>query len=59
LPAGSIGPISQGYTDGRASSLDDAFDFTQQPRPFSPIPSKYPMAHFRNEGPSRELVDTE
>jgi phospholipase C len=59
LPAGSIGPTSQGYTDARANSIDDAFDFTQQPRPFSPIPTKYPIAHFRNEPPSREPVDTE
>ncbi len=30
LPPGAIGPQSQGYTDGRAASLDDAFDFTQK-----------------------------
>ena len=59
LPAGSIGPTSQGYTDGRAASLDDAFDFTQQPRQFTPISSKYPMSDFRREPPSNEPVDTE
>ena len=59
IPAGSIGPTSQGYTDGRAASLDDAFDFTQKPRQFTPIPSKYPIAHFLHEPPSNEPVDTE
>jgi phospholipase C len=59
LPAGSVGPTSQGYTDARAASLDDAFDFTQQPRPFSAIPSKYPREHFLHEPPSNEPVDTQ
>jgi phospholipase C len=59
LPAGSIGPTSDGYTDGRAASLDDAFDFTQSPRPFTPIGSKYPMSQFLREPPSNEPVDTE
>jgi phospholipase C len=59
LPAGSIGPVSKCYTDGRGTSLDDAFDFTQQPRKFSPIPSKYPMSHFLHEPPSNEPVDTQ
>jgi phospholipase C len=59
LPAGSIGRTSLGYTDRRATSLDDAFDFTQKPRQFSPIPSQYPMAHFLHEPPSSEPVDTQ
>jgi phospholipase C len=59
LPAGSIGPTSLGYTDARANSLDDAFDFTQPPRPFIPISSKYPMSRFLHEPPSNEPVDTE
>ena len=59
IPAGSIGPVSKGYTDGRAASLDDAFDFTQSPRQFVPIGSKYPMGHFLKEPPSNEPVDTE
>ena len=41
LPSGSVGPTAQGYTDARAASFDDAFDFNQKPRKFSPIPSKY------------------
>jgi hypothetical protein len=59
IPPGSIGPTRKGYTDGRATSLDDAFDFTQKPRAFVPIPSKYPASHFLNEPPSNEPVDTE
>jgi phospholipase C len=56
---GSIGPTSQGYTDQRATSLDAAFDFSQQPRPFTPIGSKYPLSHFLHEPPSNEPVDTQ
>lgn len=59
LPAGSIGKTINGYTDKRATSLDDAFDFKQSPRPFYPIGSKYPMSRFLNEPPSNEPVDTE
>ncbi len=49
LPPGSIGSTPDGYTDARAKSLDDAFDFTQQPRKFKAIPSKYPISHFVHE----------
>jgi phospholipase C len=59
LPAGSIGPTSEGYTDGRATSLDDAFDFAAQPRQFEKIPSKYPAPYFVHEPPSNEPVDTQ
>jgi phospholipase C len=61
LTLGGIGPTSEGYTDGRANSLDDAFDFTQSPRKFSPIHSKYPATYFLH-GPSSsddEPVDPE
>ncbi len=56
---GSIGPRSQGYTDQRATSLDAAFDFNQNPRSFTPITSKYPMSHFLHEPPSNGPVDTQ
>jgi phospholipase C len=59
IPAGSIGPASDGYTDGRAASLDDGFNFKQKPRTFKPIGSKYPLSHFLHEAPSNEPVDTE
>jgi phospholipase C len=59
LPAGSIGPVKKGYTDGRATGLEDAFDFSQKPRTFSPIPTKYPASYFLHERPSNEPLDTE
>ena len=59
IPAGSIGPPSLGYTDGRANSLDDAFDFNQKPRTFSKISSKYPATYFLREPPSNEPLDTQ
>jgi phospholipase C len=59
IPAGSIGPVSEGYTDARAASLDDAFDFTQKPRKFAPIPAKYPLTQFLHEPPSNDPVDTQ
>ena len=45
----NIGPASAGYSDARANSLTDSFDFTQQPRPFAPITSKYSREYFLNE----------
>jgi phospholipase C len=54
-----LGSTKDGYTDRRATSIDDAFDFTQQPRKFVPIKSKYPASRFISEPPSHEPVDTE
>lgn len=59
LPAGSIGSASLGYTDARAASLDDAFDFSQTPRKFSKIPAKYSIDDFMREPPSRTPLDTQ
>jgi phospholipase C len=53
----SLGLAADGYTDRRAHSLGDAFDFTQQPRRFEPIPSKYSIEDFIKEQPSSEPVD--
>jgi phospholipase C len=55
----NIGPASEMYTDARAKGLDNAFDFSQQPRAFVKIGGKYPLAHFLHEPPSNEPVDTE
>jgi len=55
----NIGPTEQGYTDARAHSLSDAFDFTQKPRRFVPIGSKYGMQTFLHEPPSNKPVDTQ
>jgi phospholipase C len=54
-----IGPAGKGYTDERAAPLDDSFDFTQPPRAFVPIGTKYPLSRFLHEPPSNEPVDTE
>ncbi len=54
-----VGATLAGYTDARANALDDSFDFTQKPRPFVPIQSKYGTADFLRELPSNEPVDTE
>lgn len=59
LPAGALGPASKGYTDGRAASLDNAFDFTQAPRRFSSFKTFLPASHFLHEPPSDEPVDDE
>jgi phospholipase C len=55
LPA--IGPPSLGFTDTRAASLMDSFDFTQSPRAFVPIPARYPPSSFLNERPSFKPPD--
>ncbi|MBV8375323.1 MAG: hypothetical protein JO302_07405, partial [Candidatus Eremiobacteraeota bacterium] len=47
-----IGPPARGFTDTRAASLLDAFDFTQSPRAFVPIAARYPASAFLNERPS-------
>ena len=52
-----IGPASQGYTDTRAASLSDSFDFTQKPRHYTPFKAKYPASYFINLPPSDEPID--
>jgi phospholipase C len=47
-----VGPPSFGYTDTRATSIIDSFDFTQKPRAFKAIPAKYPASHFIGAKPS-------
>jgi phospholipase C len=42
-----------------ADFVDDFFDFTQTPRKFVPIGTKYPEAHFVHEVPSNHAVDDE
>jgi phospholipase C len=57
LPAIGSGLPNRDYTDQRATSIEDAFDFTQTPRPFVPFTSKYPASHFIHEAPSNQAVD--
>jgi phospholipase C len=56
---GTFGLGSLGTTDVRANSLVDSFDFTQQPRSFSVIPSKRNKAYFIHRGPTHVPVDSE
>ena len=48
-----------GTTDLRAASIVDCFDFTQQPRAFTVIPSQYSKAYFLRQRPSGQPVDDE
>ena len=54
-----LGSTAAGYTDSRAASIVDSFDFTQAPRPFSSIPAKYPASYFLNAAPSMRAPDNE
>ena len=55
----SLGPASRGYTDTRANSLVDSFDFKQQPRACQPIPAPYPPAYFLSQPPSAQPPDSQ
>ncbi|HXO18044.1 MAG TPA: alkaline phosphatase family protein, partial [Candidatus Dormibacteraeota bacterium] len=57
LPA--VGPPSLGFTDTRAASILDGFDFTQTPRSFSPISAPYAESSFLDERPSFVPPDSE
>ena len=46
-------------TDERAASLLNAFDFTQKPRPFKAIPTKYPPSTFFNAPQSERPPDND
>jgi phospholipase C len=46
-----------GYSDERATSIVDSFDFTQKPRAFVKIKVKYPASHFLNARPSLQAPD--
>ncbi|HYL27115.1 MAG TPA: alkaline phosphatase family protein [Candidatus Nitrosotalea sp.] len=50
---------SLGTTDARAASIVDCFDFTQPPRAFTAIPSKYDERYFLHQSPSYQPLDTE
>jgi phospholipase C len=54
---GPIGNPAFGYTDTRATSLVDSFDFTRKPSAFVKIPAKYPVSYFLHERPSMRLPD--
>ncbi len=54
-----IGPASRGFTDTRATSILDSFDFTQPPRRYRVVPAPYPESHFLHERPSYRPPDEE
>ncbi|HZY97311.1 MAG TPA: alkaline phosphatase family protein [Candidatus Cybelea sp.] len=54
-----LGLTSQGYTDTRAQSLDDSFDFTQPVRAFRPISSKYPASYFLHQPRQDDFTNTD
>ena len=57
LPA--LGPPSAGYTDTRAASLANSFDFSMQPRRYYEIRAKYPPSFFLHHAPSLRPPDSE
>jgi phospholipase C len=48
-----------GTTDVRANNLTDSFDFTQPPRTFTPIQTKYSIEYFEHQKASGLPVDDE
>jgi phospholipase C len=57
LPTLGSAGFGSGYTDARANSLIDSFDFTQKPRRFKVIPAKYGAHYFRTRPSSNLPVD--
>jgi len=53
----TFGVASLGYTDARATSIADSFNFRQKPIVFKAIPAKYPTKHFLEQRPSYTLPD--
>jgi len=51
--------VGSGYTDARANSMLDVFDFTQNPRPFQPFAAPYARGYFLSKRASRRPPDQE
>jgi phospholipase C len=49
--------LGDGYTDERAYSITDSFDFKQKARGFRPIAAAYGRSHFLSEKPSWQAPD--
>jgi hypothetical protein len=45
--------------DRRSNSIADIFNFSQTPRPFTPIPAVLPRSYFEHEPPSNLPGDGE
>jgi phospholipase C len=52
-----LGTTAEGYTDSRAASISDVFDFKQTPRRFTTITAPQSRAHFLHEIPSGKPPD--
>src|ERR1700735_17282 len=50
---------SLGYSDARATSISDSFNFDRSPRAFTPIPSEYKASYFLHQRPSLEAPDNQ
>jgi phospholipase C len=59
LPSLSSLGLGSGYTDGRAYSMTDSFDFKQKARAFRPIASSYGRSYFLAKQPSAHPPDDE
>jgi phospholipase C len=53
----NLGSLHTG--DARATSIVDCFDFTQQPRTFTPIPSSFSQSYFEKQRPTFRPIDSE
>ena len=54
-----LGSQRAGYTDRRATSIIQSFDFTHRPRRFRSIPAPYPASFFLNFTSSKRAPDDE
>lgn len=54
-----LGTRGAGYTDARAASMLDSFNFNRKPRPFHVIPATQPASFFLHQAPSYRLPDEE
>jgi len=52
-----LGTLAEGYTETRANSMLDNFDFRQKPRAFRTIPAPQPASFFLRRAPSYRLPD--
>ena len=57
LPPLSSTGKGYGYSDSRATSILDSFDFTQRPTKFTPIATKYPQSFYLKYPPSLRPPD--
>jgi phospholipase C len=59
LPPLANSATGSGYTDARANSLADVFNFGKAPRAFTPIAAPYPPSFFLSQPPSKAVPDNE